>query len=130
MEIGSSLRVVGTHAAAKESPMPQPFSIDRYLNIRAANGPSFSPDGRFVAFLTNTTGVAQLWRVPVEGGWPTQLTFTHESVRGAWFSPHRHEIVYSMDVGGDERTQLFRLRGVAGGLDHDLGDGWISEDFT
>jgi dipeptidyl aminopeptidase/acylaminoacyl peptidase len=110
--------------------MPPTFPIQSFLNVRAATGPSFSPDGRVVAFLTNTTGVAQLWRVPVEGGWPTQLTFTHESVRGAWFSPRRHEIVYSMDVGGDERTQLFHMRGMAGNLDHDLGEGWVSEDFT
>ena len=45
----------------------------------------------FVAFLTNITGVPQLWQVPVEGGWPVQLTFTSESVRGAHYSPTRHE---------------------------------------
>ena len=61
--------------------MASAFTIDRYLNIRSALAPTFSPDGRFVAFLTNITGVSQLWQVPVEGGWPTQLTFTSESVR-------------------------------------------------
>ncbi len=110
--------------------MSTPSTIDRFLNIRAANDPSFSPDGRFVSFLTNTTGVAQLWQVPVEGGWPVQLTFTHESVRGAWYNPRRHELVYSMDAGGNERTQLFRLRGAGGGTDHGLGDGWLTEDLT
>ena len=55
--------------------MPIPFDIDRYLNIRAATGPSFSPDGRFLAYLTNITGVAQVWQVPAEGGTPVQLTF-------------------------------------------------------
>jgi dipeptidyl aminopeptidase/acylaminoacyl peptidase len=110
--------------------MPHPFGIDRFLNIRSASGPSFSPDGRFVSFLTNTTGLAQLWQIPVEGGWPAQLTFTTESVRSASYSPRRPELVFSMDKGGNEQTQLYRLRGVAGGTDHGLGDGWDFDDLT
>src|SRR5579885_3900034 len=97
--------------------MTTQYRIDRFLNIRSAYGPSFSPDGRFVSFLSNVTGVAQLWQVPVEGGWPVQLTFTNESVRGGWYNPVRHEILYSMDTGGNERTQLYLLRGV-GNTDH------------
>src|SRR5262245_66685877 len=110
--------------------MATTFPIDRFLNIRAAAGPTFSPDGRFVAFLMNITGVAQLWQVPVEGGWPVQLTFTNESVRGAQYSPRLHELIYSMDTGGNERTQLYRLRGVGGGIDHNIGDGWVTDDLT
>jgi dipeptidyl aminopeptidase/acylaminoacyl peptidase len=110
--------------------MAPPFPISHYLNIRSATGPSFSPDGRFVTFLTNITGVAQLWQVPASGGWPVQLTFTGESVRGAHYSPRRHELVYSMDTGGNERTQLYRLHGVGGGTDHGLGEGWTSDDLT
>src|SRR5437868_1770419 len=100
--------------------MPSQYPIDRFLNIRAASGPSFSPDGRFVSFLTNITGVAQLWQIPVAGGWPVQLTFTSESVRGAQYNPRQHELLFSMDTGGDERTQLYRLHGV-GDTDHGLG---------
>jgi dipeptidyl aminopeptidase/acylaminoacyl peptidase len=110
--------------------MPTLFPIDRYLNIRAASGPSFSPDGRFVSFLTNTTGLAQLWQVPVAGGWPTQLTFTGDSVRGGWYSPTRPELIFAMDRGGNERTQLYRLFGVGMGRDHGLGDGWEWTDLT
>jgi len=106
------------------------FDIARFLNIRSASGPSFSPDGRFVSFLSNITGVTQLWQVPVNGGWPTQLSFTRDSVRGAHYSPFKHELIYSMDEGGNERTQLYLLRGVAGGTDHALGDGWTSTDLT
>jgi dipeptidyl aminopeptidase/acylaminoacyl peptidase len=112
--------------------MPTPFAIDRYLHIRSASGPTFSPDGRFVAFLTNVTGVSQLWQVPVEGAspGPVQLTFTNESVRGAHYSPRKHEIVFSMDTAGNERTQLFRLYGVGGGTDHGIGEGWLIDDLT
>src|SRR5438309_9235654 len=106
--------------------MATPFGIDRFLNIRSCSDPSFSPDGRFVSFLTAVTGVAQLWQVPVEGGWPVQLTFTRESVRAGHYNPRRHEILFAMDQGGDERTGLHLLHGL-GGNDHGLGDGWVSD---
>jgi dipeptidyl aminopeptidase/acylaminoacyl peptidase len=104
--------------------------LERFLNVRAASGATFSPDGRFVAFLSNTTGVPQLWQVPVEGGWPTLLSFGNEAVRGAHYCPTRHEIIYSMDTGGNERTQLYHLKGTAGGTDHGLGDGWDAADIS
>src|SRR5262249_2757711 len=46
------------------------------------------------------------------------------------YSPIRHEIIYSMDTGGNERTQLYLLKGVGGGTDHGIGDGWVSENLT
>lgn len=110
--------------------MPTVFSIDRFLNIRSAVAPSFSPDGRFVSFITNTTGLAQLWQVPAGGGWPVQLTFTGESIRGGFYNPRKFELMYSMDTGGNERTQLYLLHGVAGNTDHGLGDGWTMNDLS
>ncbi|HJT78693.1 MAG TPA: hypothetical protein VJ739_15930 [Gemmataceae bacterium] len=109
---------------------PHRFDIARYLHVRSAAGPGFAPDGRFVSFLSNVTGITQLWQVPVEGGWPTQLTFTGDSVRGAWYNPRRPELVFSMDRGGNEQTQLYGLRGFAGNTDHGLGDGWDYTDLT
>src|SRR5438552_2252227 len=40
--------------SALEALMSNAYSIDRFLNIRAASAPSFAPDGRHVAFITNT----------------------------------------------------------------------------
>src|SRR5262249_27157986 len=51
-------------------------------------------------------------------------------VRGAHYSPRKHEIVFAMDTGGNERTQLFRLHGVGGGTDHSIGDGWVIDDLS
>jgi len=106
------------------------FSIDRFLNIRSAFGPSFSPDGHVVAFISNTTGVFQLWQVPSEGGLPAQLTFTSETVYDTWYNPRRPELIFSTDTGGNERTQLLRLAGTGESLEHELGDGWDWFDLT
>ena len=85
------------------------YDFERFLNVRSASRPSFSPDGRSVGFLTDITGVPQLWSVPVEGGWPQQLTFYTERLQMASYSPTGNRILFGMDVGGDERQQLYLL---------------------
>ncbi|WP_135828606.1 S9 family peptidase [Halorussus halobius] len=87
------------------------YDFERYLNVRAAHAPSFGPDGERVSFLMDTTGVPQVWRLDDPREWPTQLTFEEDAVSFASWSPERDELVFGMDQGGDERTQLFRLDG-------------------
>lgn len=106
------------------------YSIDRFLNIQAAAAPSFSPDGRQVAFLTNITGVSQVWQIPVTGGWPVRLTFTQESVRSLAYNPVRHELIFSQDFSGNERTQLYKLVPVGVAADHGFSDGWNYQDMS
>ncbi|WP_135851567.1 S9 family peptidase [Halorussus salinus] len=84
------------------------YDFERYLNVRSANSPSFGPDGE-LAFLMDTTGVPQVWRLDNPREWPQQLTFEEDAVGFADWSPERDELVFGMDQGGDERTQLFRL---------------------
>ena len=87
-----------------------PYEFARYLKIRGAWGASWSPDGRRVSFLTEITGVPQVWEVPVEGpSWPEQLTFYEDRVSGAEYSPAQNRLLFGMDAGGNERTQLFLL---------------------
>jgi dipeptidyl aminopeptidase/acylaminoacyl peptidase len=85
------------------------YEFARYLKVRGAYGPSWSPDGRRVSFLTDITGVPQVWEVPVEGGWPDQLTFHEERVMSARYSPVGNSLLFGMDAGGNERAQLFLL---------------------
>ncbi|MFC3478514.1 S9 family peptidase [Halobacterium litoreum] len=86
------------------------YDIERYLNIRSAGGPTVGPDGS-VAFLLDTTGSNQVWRLDEPGAWPEQLTFHDERVAWASFSPTRDELVYGKDAGGDEFHQLHLLSG-------------------
>ncbi|QIN84293.1 alpha/beta fold hydrolase [Rubrobacter tropicus] len=87
------------------------YEFGRYLKIRGAWGASWSPDGRRVAFLTEITGIPQVWEVPAKGGWPEQLTFHEERVSGAEYSPTTNGLLFGMDAGGNERSQLFLLNG-------------------
>ncbi|QLC33925.1 S9 family peptidase [Halarchaeum sp. CBA1220] len=86
------------------------YDIERYLNVRSAGGPSFGPDGQ-LAFAMDTTGVRQVWRLDGPREWPAQLSFHEESIGFASYSPTRDELVFGMDRGGNEKTQLLRLAG-------------------
>jgi dipeptidyl aminopeptidase/acylaminoacyl peptidase len=101
-----------------------PTDFVRYLNVRSASGVSFAPDGHRVTFLTDITGIAEVWSVAVTTGnvttaenqrealpWPEQLTFGGERIVGASFSPVADRLIVGSDVGGNERTQLFLLSG-------------------
>src|SRR5689334_17726263 len=90
------------------------YSFARYLNIRGASAPSFSHDGKRLSFLTNITGVSEVWNVPIDlhtktPAWPDQLTFRNERVSGASYSPVEDVLLVSADVGGNEHHQLYLL---------------------
>jgi hypothetical protein len=54
--------------------------------------------------------VPQLWQVPIDGGWPDQITFTDDRVTAGHYAHGSDTLVFGMDSGGDEREQLFVLR--------------------
>src|SRR5918912_220892 len=88
------------------------YEFARYLKVRGAWGASWSPDGLKVTFLTEITGVPQVWEVASEAhgpSWPEQLTFYEERVSGALYSPTENRLLFGMDTGGNERSQLFLL---------------------
>ncbi len=92
------------------------YSFERYLNVRSAYGASFAPGGTSLSFLTDITGVAEVWSVPVKvdaqlPAWPNQLTFRGERIAEASFSPVADSLLLSGDVGGSELTQLYTLKG-------------------
>jgi len=58
--------------------------------------PSFSPDGRMVAFVSDAGGTPQVWVKNLAGGEPIQVTFGESpAVRPQW-SPQGDRIVYSI----------------------------------
>ena len=95
---------------------PRKYPISRYLNTRAAYYPSFASDGKQIAFITDITGIPQVWKVGFSAEsesetWPDQLTFVPERVMGVWYSPALGDarLIYARDMGGNENMQLFLL---------------------
>jgi len=75
---------------------------------RFSAGLAFSADGQDVYFVSNMSGQFNLWRVSVDGGWPTQLTaFTDDTVRTVGVSPLDGRVVFCADHDGDEFHQIY-----------------------
>ena len=107
-------------ACASRPAMPtarwQPRSgptLDQLLNVHRAWAPSPSPDGRTVAFLSDTAGLPQAHAVTVgaapvaEAAWRRLVTAT-ERVQFVSYAPDGRFVFLGRDTGGDENTQLFR----------------------
>ena len=84
-----------------------PFTIEQYLTIKAAGGPTFSPDGTQIAYLSNTTGTTQVYATALAGGKPRQLTNYDDNVSFARWLGDGSGIIFGKAKGGDENTQFF-----------------------
>lgn len=109
------------------------YTFDRYLNIRSALSPIFSPDGKRIAFLTDISGNFQVWSVgaeadnengpmpSAEAGWPLQLTYFTDKVweiHGTAAAPH---LIAVSDVGGNERQQFYLISNYGVGTNDTVG---------
>ena len=81
--------------------------IAAYLRIRSAHSPQWLDGGARLAFLSDITGIPQIWLMPATGGWPDQLTFEAERVSGAVASADGGRLAFGRDVGGNERDRLY-----------------------
>lgn len=100
-----------TYAVEASLTQGRTYELDRYLNIRGNSFSGFSHDGKWVYFLSAVTGTAQVWRAPVEGGWPEQVTWWNERVQRAAPSPASDSLLVSRDMGGNENSQLYLVSG-------------------
>lgn len=90
-------------------PQARPIPIDDLFYTRSVSGPSWSPDGKQIAFTTNLTGRLNLWKVPSSGGWPIQLSQSDDREVAADWSPDGKWILYQQDKGGGEIYDIYAI---------------------
>ncbi|WP_411369025.1 S9 family peptidase [Pseudidiomarina salilacus] len=83
--------------------------LSRYQNIRSAAFRAFSADGEAIYVSTRFGDVSQLHKVAQAGGYRQQLTFFEEPIGGIARQPGSDRMIFSMDAGGNEFSQLFLL---------------------
>jgi dipeptidyl aminopeptidase/acylaminoacyl peptidase len=85
------------------------LSIEKLYMTRAIGATAWSPDGKTIAFICNISGRNNLWLVPAEGGWPTQLTVSDQRQTAPAWSPDGKWIAYMSDYDGDEQWDIFLI---------------------
>jgi dipeptidyl aminopeptidase/acylaminoacyl peptidase len=86
---------------------PRGLTIEKLYMTRQIGRPTWSPDGKSIAFISNMSGRNNLWLVPAEGGWPVQLTVSDQRQSSPAWSPDGKWIAYQSDYDGDEQWDIF-----------------------
>jgi dipeptidyl aminopeptidase/acylaminoacyl peptidase len=106
-------------ACAAVSPAQTPaeltVAVTRMARVGRASSPTFSPDGKRLAFVSDLNGTPQIWVVPVEGGWPTLVTNDNDPVGGVIWSPTSDWLAYSLAPGGGMNTQVYVVKSDGSG---------------
>jgi dipeptidyl aminopeptidase/acylaminoacyl peptidase len=86
---------------------PRSLTIEKLFTTRQVGRPTWSPDGKTVAFISNMSGRNNIWLVPAEGGFPVQLTVSDQRQSAPTWSPDGKWIAYQSDYDGDEQWDIF-----------------------
>ena len=90
--------------------------VTRMARIGSSWSPSFSPDGSRLAFVSDLTGVPQVWTIPTQGGFPEQVTSLGDPVGSVSWSPEGSWLSFSLAPGGGMNAQVYIVRQDGTGL--------------
>jgi len=96
--------------------------VARMAKIGSCYSPSFSPDGKHVAFISDLNGMPQVWIVSTVGGWPELITSLDDQVQQVSWSPDGAWLAFSLAPGGGMNQQVYLVHPDGTGL-HRLTDG-------
>jgi len=109
--------------AAPPAPAPKPASVDlaaaveRMARVSTSFLPSLSPNGKEVAFLSNRSGVPQVWITRTDGvGEPRQVGSSDDPVTNLDWSPDGQWLALSIAPGGGLNEQIYLLHPDGSGL--------------
>ena len=108
----------------------QPYTIQQYLNIKSAGSPTLSPDGKQMAYLTNTTGTSQVWMIDLPNGTPKQITNYDDNIGFVRWLPDGSGIIFGKARGGDENTQFFWMKTDGTGVKELTSDPKVRHNFA
>jgi dipeptidyl aminopeptidase/acylaminoacyl peptidase len=86
---------------------PRSLTIEKLYMTRQIGRPTWSPDSKSIAFISNMSGRNNIWIVSAEGGFPSQLTVSDQRQSGNTWSPDGRWIAYQSDYDGDEQWDIF-----------------------
>lgn len=109
--------------AASKSSHVRKLTVDQFFAIRSISGFSLSEKNQEVYYITNTTGIPQIWVTSIKGGVTKQISMWPEAVREVYHNPKSKELIFISDINGDEQTQIYSMPDEGGEVTH------LSEGF-
>jgi dipeptidyl aminopeptidase/acylaminoacyl peptidase len=119
-----------------------PDDLERSVALMAKTGscspPSFSPDGTRIAFISNMSGVPQVYVMSAAGGFPEQVTALDDPVETMMWSPAGDLLAIQVAPGGGLNSQVYVLkpdgsgmrRLTEGGKENNFLDCWSDDGKT
>lgn len=86
------------------------ITIDPYIHVRMVKSFEYDPKGKKISFISDFTGVPQVWELDREDRWPAQTSFSMKGITFIKYIAGTSDLVYGMDVDGDEKEQLYLLK--------------------
>ncbi len=83
--------------------------LNRYQNVRSAGFQEWDEEGEGIYISTRFGDVAQIHYVAQPGGARSQITFFDEPPGGVSRQPDGSKMIFTMDAGGSEFSQIFLM---------------------
>lgn len=109
----AALTLAATPVGAQTTAAPDPAvarAVEAIASIRSAGGPRFSPDGSRIAYISNASGIPQLWVMNADGSSQTRVTNLSDPVQSVDWSPTGDWLAYDVAPGGGLNVQLYVSR--------------------
>jgi len=85
-------------------------AVTLMARIGQCGSPTFSPDGKTLAFVCDMSGMPQVWTAPTDGGWPNLVTALDDPVSSVEWSPSSDWLAIAVAPGGGMNGQIYLVR--------------------
>ncbi|MCB1672944.1 MAG: S9 family peptidase [Gammaproteobacteria bacterium] len=84
------------------------YTIEQFMDSTAYSGASFSPDNSKILVSNTSTGIFNVYALPLDGGAPEQLTHSDSDANLAIsYFPDDERFLFTADQGGNELNHLY-----------------------
>ena len=85
---------------SKIIPKIKKIPVEKFFSIRSLSGFTISPDNKYIYYITNTTGLPQIWRIASGSGCSEQVSVWKDAIKSVVYNPVKKELIFSSDANG------------------------------